>query len=160
MQGGWQPPPGGGGYGQPPGQPPAQQPDSFAQTAVGPSQGTPGFGQATAPSAQPAYGQAPPTQQAGFGAPPSPYGAPPPQQQYGAPQAQAPYGGAQQGYPQPQAMGYPGAQGYGQYEFNDFENSIVAKTAGRARLWGIISIVIGSLYTLSGFFFFLSPSTL
>lgn len=60
------------------------------------------------------------------------------------------------GYPQPQGMGYPGA-GYGQYEFNDYENSIVAKTAGRARLWGIISIVIGALYTLSGFLFFLSP---
>lgn len=50
--------------------------------------------------------------------------------------------------------------GYGNYEFNDRENAVIAKAAGRAKLWGIISIVVGVLYTLSGFFFFLSPGLL
>lgn len=34
---------------------------------------------------------------------------------------------------------------YGQYEFNDYENSIIDKSAGRMKLWGIISTVIGAL---------------
>jgi hypothetical protein len=41
-------------------------------------------------------------------------------------------------------MGAPQAS-YGNYEFNDYENSVIGKTAGRAKLWGIISTVIGAL---------------
>lgn len=44
--------------------------------------------------------------------------------------------------------GMPMAQQFGNYEFNDFENSIIDKTAGRAKLWGIIAAVIGSLQIL------------
>ena len=83
------------------------------------------------------YGQPP-----GGGGPPG-YGGPPPQgfapNPYGAP-------GAPQGLMQPQ---------YGNYEFNDYENSVIDKVASRAKLWGIISTVVGSFYLLSscGFFF-------
>jgi hypothetical protein len=38
---------------------------------------------------------------------------------------------------------------YGTYEFNDAENAIIGKTAGRAKLFGIISIVLGALYSMS-----------
>jgi hypothetical protein len=41
-----------------------------------------------------------------------------------------------------------GGQSYGNYEFNDMENSIIDKAAGRAKLWGIISTVIGALQCL------------
>lgn len=102
MQGGWQPPPGGGsGYGAPPG------------------------------SGGGGYGQPP------GGAPPG-YGGAPPSMAFG----QNPYGG---GAP---AMGgaMPGA--YGTYEFNDAENSVIDKAAGRAKLWGIISTTIGALQVL------------
>jgi uncharacterized protein involved in cysteine biosynthesis len=61
-------------------------------------------------------------------------------------------------YAAPGAMGSYG--GYGQYEFNDLENGIIASTAGRARLWGIISIVVGGLNTLAGFLFFVQPALL
>jgi hypothetical protein len=37
---------------------------------------------------------------------------------------------------------------YGNYEFNEYENSIIDKAASRAKLWGIISTVIGALYVL------------
>jgi hypothetical protein len=98
MQGGWQPPPGGGGYGAPP----------------------PGGG--------------------GYGAPPGApqgYGAPPPSMGF----QQNPYA----------AGGAPGQMGgsYGNYEFNDMENSVIDKTAGRAKLWGIISTTIGALQCLA-----------
>lgn len=49
---------------------------------------------------------------------------------------------------------------YGGYEFNDAENAIIGKTASRAKLWGIISIVIGALYAMSSCFAFASPSVL
>lgn len=98
MQGGWQPPPGGGGYGAPP----------------------PGGG---------GYGQPP------SGAPTG-YGAPAPSMGF----AQNPYGGA--------APGMGGGQ-YGSYEFNELENSIIDKTASRAKLWGIISTTIGALQCLA-----------
>jgi len=39
-------------------------------------------------------------------------------------------------------------QSFGNYEFNEYENSIIDKTASRAKLWGIISTVIGALYVL------------
>ncbi len=95
MQGGWQPPPGGGGQG---------------------------------------YG--PPTGGAGYGQPaPGGYGAPPPASMGFAPN---PYGG-----------GAPGAMGgYGNYEFNETENQVIDKAAGRAKLWGIISTTIGALEVL------------
>lgn len=101
MQGGWQPPPGGGsGYGGPPGG------------------GPPGYG-------QPPPGGAPP----GYGAQPGGY-APNPYAQPGAP------------------PGMMGGQTFGNYEFNDTENAIIDKAAGRAKLWGIISTVIGALQCL------------
>jgi hypothetical protein len=34
---------------------------------------------------------------------------------------------------------------YGNYEFNDYENSVIDKAASRMKLWGIISTVIGAL---------------
>jgi len=55
--------------------------------------------------------------------------------------SQNPYGGAAPG------MGaMPGA--YGNYEFNDMENQVIDKAAGRAKLWGIISTTIGGLQVL------------
>lgn len=110
MQGGWQPPPGGGGYGAPP----------------------PGGG---------GYGQPPPA-----GAPPG-YGAPSPSMGY----SPNPYG-APQGAP-----GMMGAAAYGAYEFNDTENAVIDKTAGRAKLWGIISITIGALQCMASCGAFASP---
>jgi hypothetical protein len=41
-------------------------------------------------------------------------------------------------------QGVPGPS-YGTYEFNDTENSVIDKAASRAKLWGIISIVVGVL---------------
>jgi len=38
---------------------------------------------------------------------------------------------------------------FGNYEFNEMENSIIDKTASRAKLWGIISIVFGVLNFMS-----------
>lgn len=90
MQGGWQPPPGGHGYGAPPGG---------------------GYGQPPGPAGPPGYG------------------GPPPSLGYGA------------------AGGGTGV--YGSYEFNETENSIIDKTAARAKLWGTISTVIGALQVLS-----------
>ncbi len=95
-----------------------------------------------------------------------------PAQGYGQPQAQAPnygqpqapgYGQPPAGYPQQAMAPQPGPMpgyGFGTYEFNDYENQIIGRTAGRARTWGIISIVIGALNTLIGFLFFLSPGLL
>lgn len=118
------------------------------------------------------------------GGPPGGYGAPPPGQQpvATAPTMIAPSGGApaaptqpsygvqplQPGYgaPSPYALqpagafAPPGWGGFGQYEFNELENGIIGKTAGRAKTWGIISIVIGALYLLSALFFILSPALL
>ncbi len=119
--------------------------------------------------------QSPPTQQAPYTppqGPPQPYGAPPqqpgfaPAPPYGSPAGTLPsgFGQPQQGQMPPPGYGGPMPQvsygGFGNYEFNDQENAIIAKAAGRARLWGIISIIIGALYTISGFFFFLSPGLL
>jgi hypothetical protein len=46
-------------------------------------------------------------------------------------------------------------QGYGQYEFNDMENSIIDKAAGRAKMWGWIACILGGLqffgYSCGGF---------
>lgn len=44
--------------------------------------------------------------------------------------------------------GMPMGAQFGNYEFNDFENSVIDKTASRAKLWGIISTVIGALQLL------------
>jgi hypothetical protein len=109
MQGGWQPPPGGGGYGAPP-------------------PGGGGYGQ---PSGAPQ----------GYGAPPQSMGFQ--QNPYGAPQG-----------------GMPGMMSgsYGNYEFNDMENAIIDKTAGRAKLWGIISTVVGACQVLLSCGSFANPS--
>jgi len=114
MQGGWQPPPGGGGYGPP-----------------GGGYGPPGGGPPSA-GGPPGYGAPPPGQ--GY-APPNPYGAPagPPAMMGMTPQ-------------------------YGNYEFNEYENSIIEKTADRAKLWGIISTTIGALQVLGSCGMFASPS--
>ena len=108
-------PPPGGGYGPPGG---------GGYGAPPPGGAPPG-----APGGPPGYGQPPP---GGGYAPPNPYG---------------PQAGPQMG----QMGGMPGMGGmpmgaqFGNYEFNDFENSIIDKTASRAKLWGIISTVIGGL---------------
>jgi hypothetical protein len=102
MQGGWQPPPGGGGYGPPGG--------------YGPTAGSPT-----------GYGQPPPQY------PQNPYGAQPP---------------PQMAMMQPQC---------GNYEFNDYENSVIDKAAGRAKLWGIISTALGALQIIGSCGMFASP---
>jgi hypothetical protein len=122
MQGGWGPPPGGGGYGPPGG--------GGGYGAPPPGGAPPGQ---PPPGAPPGYGQPPPG--AGGYAPQNPYG-----QQQGAPQM-----GQMGGMP---GMGMPMGAQFGTYEFNDFENSIIDKSAGRAKLWGIISCVIGGLQIL------------
>jgi len=91
-------------------------------------------------------GWQPPPGGGGYGAPPGGggYGAPPPggaPPGYGAP---PPSMGFQQN-PYGAPAGAMGASSYGNYEFNDMENSVIDKTAGRAKLWGIISITIGAL---------------
>jgi hypothetical protein len=61
-------------------------------------------------------------------------------------------GFAQNPYGAPQGMsGAPGMMSgsYGSYEFNEMENSIIDKTAGRAKLWGVISTTIGALQCLA-----------
>lgn len=82
----------------------------------------------------------------------------------GYPQGAQPGYGPQPGYPQagpPQGAMMPGyGGGFGSYEFNDNENQIIGATAGRAKTWGVISIIIGALNTLMGFLFFLSPALL
>ena len=109
MQGGWQPP-GGGGYGPPGG----------------------------------GYGAPPPG-----GGPPG-YGAPPPGQGYAPQNPYAPQGGP------PAMMGM--TPQYGNYEFNEYENSIIEKTASRAKLWGIISTTIGALQIVGSCGMFASPT--
>jgi hypothetical protein len=47
---------------------------------------------------------------------------------------------------------------YGQYEFNEYENSVIDKAASRAKLWGIISTTIGALQVLGSCGMFASPS--
>lgn len=79
-----------------------------------------------------------------MGGPPG-YGQPPPGASYQPPN---PYG-APAGAPAMGGMGMPMGAQFGSYEFNDFENSIIDKTAGRAKLWGIISSVIGALQLLA-----------
>src|SRR5690606_14923563 len=97
----------------------------------------------------PPPGGAPPGAPPGAPGGPPGYGAPPPGASY-APQN--PYGAPQGG---PQIGGMPGGMAgmpmgaqFGNYEFNDFENSVIDKTAGRAKLWGIVSTVIGALQLL------------
>lgn len=100
MQGGWQPPPGGGS----------------------------------------GYGGGPPS--AGFG-----------QNPYGGVPSQGVMPGPMPG-PMPGAM--PGS--FGAYEFNDTENQVIDKAAGRAKLWGIISTTIGALQVLGSCGTFAQPS--
>lgn len=52
------------------------------------------------------------------------------------------------------------APAYGQYEFNETENGVLRTLSGRVKIWGIIAIVIGALYTFGGMFFFLKPALL
>lgn len=56
-----------------------------------------------------------------------------------------PPGIAPPGYVPPAAV--PGA--YGMYELNAIESAIVDKTASRAKLWGVVSIVVGVVNLLS-----------
>ena len=92
----------------------------------------PGGGGYGAPPQGGGYGQPPPG-----GAPPG-YGAAPPSMGF----APNPYGAPQ---------GAPGMMSgsFGNYEFNDMENSIIDKTASRAKLWGIISTTLGGLQCLA-----------
>ena len=93
--------------------------------------------------------------EAGAGAPPGGappgYGGGPPPQGFGAPNPYGAPGGGPPGMMQPQ---------YGNYEFNEYENSVVDKLASRAKLWGIISAVLGSLYLISSCFFFVKADLL
>jgi hypothetical protein len=131
--GGWQPPPGG-----PPPPYGETQPPATAATQLAP---------APVPTTQPSFGQ---QQQAPY-PPQAPYPQAQPQPQP-QPQYALPYGA-----PMPAQYAGAGGYGFGNYEFNDTENGIIAKTAGRAKTWGIISIVVGALYLLSVLFFIFSP---
>jgi hypothetical protein len=104
-------------------------------------------------------GWQPPPGGGGYGPPGGGYGGPPPGG--GAPPG---YGGPPpQGFaPNPYAGGPP-MQGmmapqYGNYEFNDYENSVIDKTASRAKLWGIISTTIGGLQIVGSCGMFASPT--
>lgn len=103
--------------------------------------GPPGGGYGAPPGGAPPGGGPP-----GYGAPP---GGPPPG--YGAPN---PYGGG------PPMGGPPGMMTpqYGNYEFNEYENSVIDKAASRAKLWGIISTAIGALYILGSCGMVVSPT--
>jgi hypothetical protein len=46
---------------------------------------------------------------------------------------------------------------YGNYEFNEYENSIIDKAASRMKLWGIISTTIGGLQLVGSCGMFASP---
>ncbi len=148
MQGGWQPPgPGGpGGYpggagpgyggnvGPAPGQPGGQ--------GGGPSPSYPGNPYGAPPGGAPAYG-APPTAMGapapGFGGPPAPgFGGPP----------AAGFGGS----PAPGFGGAPGAGQGGGYEFGHAENAVLASTATKAKVWGIVSVVLGVLQIFYGLY--------
>jgi hypothetical protein len=74
-----------------------------------------------------------------------------------------------QTYPQPQTFPQPNtapiagpaaapATGYGAYEFNENENGVLQSLSSRVKIWGIIAIAIGALYTLGGCFFFVRPA--
>ncbi len=72
-------------------------------------------------------------------------------------------GFSQNPYGAPQMGGMGGAPGmmsgsYGNYEFNDMENAIIDKTAGRAKLWGIISTVVGVCQVLLSCGSFANPT--
>jgi hypothetical protein len=54
--------------------------------------------------------------------------------------------------------GAPLTPQYGNYEFNEYENSVIDKTASRAKLWGIISTTIGGLQILGSCGMVASPS--
>lgn len=80
--------------------------------------------------------------QGGWQPPSGGYGAPPPG-----------YGAGPSGPPNPYATGgQPMIAGhsYGNYEFNHLENGIIDKCAGRAKLWGWISAVLGALQIIGG----------
>lgn len=81
------------------------------------------------------YGQPPPGPGGAYGG--SPYGA------GSAPQAPP---GAQP--PPGMFPGGPASPGYGTYEFNAAENDVIARTAARAKLWGMISAVFGAFQLL------------
>lgn len=88
----------------------------------------------------------------GYGAPPGGgYGAP--QAGYGGTPSMNPYPPNPYGAQQPGFGGAPpmmgGGAAYGNYEFNEAENAVIDKAAARAKLWGIISTVIGVLQVLS-----------
>lgn len=111
-------------------------------------------------------GWQPPPGGGGYGPPGGGYGGPPPGG--GPPGMGGPpgYGGPPgQGFAPPNPYGVPqaGPPGmltpqYGNYEFNDYENSIIEKTASRAKLWGIISTTIGALQIVGSCGMFASPS--
>lgn len=70
----------------------------------------------------------------------------PPGSGYGGPPVGPPPGTPPPGYGPPPGSAW---QGYGAYEFNPFENTILSKTATRAKQWGILSAVLGVLQMVS-----------
>lgn len=49
-------------------------------------------------------------------------------------------------------FGAPGAGRGGGYEFGPGENGVIASTAAKAKIWGIVSIVMGGLQILYGLY--------
>lgn len=103
--------------------------------------------------------QPPPGGSGGYGGPPGygpqadPYATPNPTAPTNSPTPTAPtnpYGPPNVGPQGPMGPPMPPmTEGYGHYEFNALENSIIDKTARRAKLWGTISLVFGILQVLS-----------
>lgn len=88
----------------------------------------------------------------GYGPPPGGGWVPPGgTQQGGGAYPPGPQNFAPNPYPQPGGPpgGFAPAPSYGNYEFNEYENSVIDKTASRVKLWGIVSIVIGAFQILS-----------
>jgi hypothetical protein len=46
---------------------------------------------------------------------------------------------------------------YGNYEFNEYENSVIEKAAGRMKLWAIISTVVGAIQLVGSCGMFVDP---
>ncbi len=72
--------------------------------------------------------------------------------------SQEPPPGVDRTMPAANPFATPGARsGYGRYEFNDFENDIIKRTAKRALVWGIIAMALGGINVIAGCLAFMHP---
>lgn len=72
--------------------------------------------------------------------------------------SQEPPPGVDRTLPAANPFATPGTRsGYGRYEFNDFENEVIERTANRARAWGVLAMALGGLNVIAGCLAFLHP---